>query len=59
MFSNVTVGLLFAVGFGTWVYSRMYHSTGGRNRDALIVAGVAGGFAFLLVILLLSVFFHD
>ena len=55
MFSNLTIGLLMGVGFGAWVYSKIYRSSGGNNKNALIVAGFAGLGALIVVTTILSV----
>jgi hypothetical protein len=57
MFSNVTVGLIFAVGFAAWVYSKMHRQTGGNNQTALIVAGAAAFISFLLIVITLGALF--
>lgn len=54
MFSNVTIGILFALGAGAWVYAKMMRSTGSNLQSSLIVTVIAAGFAFLAVITLLS-----
>lgn len=52
MFSNLTIGLMLGVGFGTWVYSKIYRSTGGNNQNAIVV-GVAAGVSTLIVTLII------
>lgn len=54
MFTNVTIGILLALGLGAWVYSKMMRSTGGNTQNAVIVASIAAGIAFLLAVSLLS-----
>ena len=58
MLPNFMVGLFLGVGVAAWVYSKTMRSTGNNTQNALIVAGVAGGFAFLLVLIVLSSLFH-
>lgn len=41
-------------GVGTWVYSKMYSRTGGNNRSAGTVAGVAGLAAAAVMLMVLS-----
>lgn len=48
------VALLFAVGAGTWVYTKAMRSTGGNTQSAAIVAGIAGIFAFVALLLILN-----
>jgi hypothetical protein len=57
MFSNVTIGLIFAIGFGGWVYAKINRSTGGNTTSALTVAGGAGLIAFLLIVIILGKIF--
>ncbi len=42
MISNFMIGLLAGLGFATWVYNKMMHSTGSNVQNSLIVAGFAG-----------------
>jgi hypothetical protein len=56
MFSNLTIGFLLGAGFGAWVYSKMYRSTGGNTKNALVVATIAGVFGMALVVTLLGIF---
>jgi hypothetical protein len=55
--SDAMIGLLFGIGFGGWVYSKIYRSTGGNNTSALLTAGGAALVAFLLVVTILSIIF--
>lgn len=57
MFSNTVVGLLAAIGLGTFVYTKVSRSTGGNTKNALVVAGFAGLFAFIVVLILLESLF--
>ena len=54
MLSGFVVGIMFALGAGAWVYSKVYRSTGGNTSNALIVAAIAGGAAFLLTLTLFT-----
>lgn len=56
MFSNFTVGLLAGLGIGAWVYAKTMRTTGGRAKDALIVAGATCGGVILLVTVLLGMY---
>jgi hypothetical protein len=58
MLPNFLVGLMLAAGIAAWVYSKMMRQTGNNTQHALIVAGVAGGFAFLLMMVILSTIFN-
>lgn len=51
--SNVLIGFLLGAGFAAWVYSKVIRSTGGNTQNALVVAGTAGAFAWVAMILLL------
>ncbi len=42
------IALLVALGAGAWIYSKMMHSTGGIAKTALIVAGTAAFFLFII-----------
>jgi len=57
MFSNLTIGILMGLGFGAWVYSKIYRSSGGNTKNALIVAACAGVAAMVVVATLLGIFF--
>lgn len=57
MFSNLTVAFIFGLGFGAWVYGKMQRQTGGNTQSSLLLAGLAGGAGFIVVITLLSVLF--
>jgi len=56
MFSNVTIGLLTAIGAGAWVYSKVQRQTGGNTTNSLVVAGGVGLVLFLLIVTLLAIF---
>lgn len=51
--SNSFYAILFAVGFGTWVYSRFVHYTNSQ-RNSLIGAGVAALLGFFVIFTLLN-----
>ncbi len=49
--SPVLVALLFSVGVGTWVYTKLQQRTGyGNSKAALKGAAVAGGIAFVVML---------
>lgn len=52
--SNVMVSFLLGLGFSAWVYSKIYRSTGGNNKSALIVAGASSLTMFIFMMILLS-----
>lgn len=52
--SNVLIGFLLGAGFAAWVYSKIMRSTGGNTQNALIVAGTAGAFAWVAMIVFLG-----
>lgn len=55
MISNTIIALMLAVGGGAWVYSKMSRQTGGQAKPALIVAGTAAFFLFVIVLLALNI----
>lgn len=57
MFSNLTIGLVAGIGFGGWVYSKIYRSSGGNTRNALVVAGCSGLGLMVLVVVVLGIVF--
>ncbi|GAC1393152.1 MAG: hypothetical protein NVSMB46_10050 [Candidatus Saccharimonadales bacterium] len=58
MLPNYLVGLMLGAGVGAWVYNKMMHKTGNNTQNALIVAGIAGIFAFFLIVTVLSIVFR-
>ncbi len=50
----VVVGIMLAAGVGAWVYSKINRSTGGNMTSSLIVAAIAGIFAFVAIVMLLN-----
>jgi hypothetical protein len=56
---NFLVGFLVGISVGTWVFSRLMRNTGGNTKSALIVAGFAGGGAFLVFFLLARALLHN
>lgn len=54
MLSSTVIALMLAVGGGTWVYTKMSRQTGGQAKPALIVAGTAAFFLFLIALLVLN-----
>jgi hypothetical protein len=59
MFSNWMVGFPLGAGFGGWVYSKVYRSTGGNTKNALIVAAIAGVGGMVVVATLMGIFFKS
>lgn len=53
------IGFLFGVGFGGWLFSKLYRSSGGNTKNSLIVAAISGLGAMGLVMLLLGMFLPD
>ncbi len=51
------IALLAGLGAGGWVYSKFHHRTGGNVRNALVAGALAGVFAFIVIISLLSLLF--
>jgi hypothetical protein len=56
MFSNVTIGILFGLGIAAWVYNKVQRHSGGNTKNALIVGGLVGVLAFVLVVLTIGIF---
>ena len=52
------VALLFGIGCGTWVFSKMSHRTGNNYTNSLVVAGVAGVFAAAALFMFMKSVFH-
>lgn len=46
--SSVLFGFLVGASLSAWVYSKILRSTGGNTKNALIVAGCAGGAAWVV-----------
>jgi predicted ABC-type exoprotein transport system permease subunit len=40
--SNFVISILFALGAGAWIYSRLMRTTGNNKKSALIAAIIAG-----------------
>lgn len=57
MFSDITIALLFGIGFGGWVFAKLQRSTGGNTQNSLIGAAVSGFIAILLVMTVLGLIF--
>lgn len=57
MFSNVTIGILFALGVAAWVYSKMQRRTGGNTQSSLIVSSLVGLLAFIFIVTVLGLLF--
>jgi hypothetical protein len=57
MFTDFTVALLVGIGFGGWVYSRIYRKTGGNSQNGLIVGAVSGIVALVAVMTILGLVF--
>ncbi len=43
---------MLGAGVAAWTYSKIMRSTGNNTQNALIVAGVAGVFAFVLALII-------
>lgn len=55
--SPIFIGLMLGAGVATWVYNKIYRSTGGNSKNAAIVAGIAGVGSCLAAILIYNVLF--
>lgn len=52
--SNGLVAFMLGAGAGAWVYSVMMKRTGSNTTNSLVVAGIAGLFGFVAMLVLLS-----
>lgn len=50
MFTDKTIALLFTIGASAWIYSKVYRSSGGNTKNALVVTA---GLALIMYIALL------
>ena len=57
MFSNITVALIFGLGFGAWVYGKTQRRTGNNTQTSLLVAGLCAFFGSVVVFTLLGLIF--
>lgn len=55
--SDGITATIFAAGFGTWVYSKMMHSTN-STRNSLTGATVSAVIAFVVIFTLMKYIFH-
>lgn len=46
------IALIVAISVGTWVYTRVMRTSGNNTKGSLTVAGIVGGFAFLVIFIL-------
>ena len=54
MFTGPMIGLLVALSVATWVYTKTMRSSGGNTKNSLVVAGVAGLFAFFIILAVIA-----
>lgn len=59
MFSNLTVALLAGIGGGTWVYVKIFRSSGNNNKTAIIVGGSAGFGIFVVLLMIMNSLFKS
>lgn len=52
--SLLGIALLFGLGAGAWIYSRIYNRTGGNSKSSLITAIISGAAIALVLFMLLS-----
>ncbi len=55
--SNITISLLFAAGFGTWVFTKMNRYNGGSSKNAAIMGATAAIFGFIVLLTILGLIF--
>jgi len=53
----ILIGLLLGAGVATWVYNKLYRSTGGNATNAGVVAAIAGVGSFLAAVIMYAVLF--
>ena len=46
---------MLGAGAGAWVYSEVMRQTGGNTKQSAIVAAIAGGMGFVLVVTTMSI----
>lgn len=54
--SNLLIAFMLAAGVSGFVYSKITRRTGGLTKNDLTIAGMAGVFAFIVVLSVLSIF---
>jgi hypothetical protein len=54
MLTGPVIGFLVAASFATWVYTKIARRSGGNVQTSLVVAGIAGLFAFFITVAVLS-----
>jgi hypothetical protein len=51
---NGLIAFLVAISATVWVYTKISRKTGGNATNSMVVAGVAGIFSFILVLIILG-----
>ncbi len=51
---NGIIAFLVAVSAAAWVYAKTMRSSGNNTQNALILAGAAGAFIFIIVLILIG-----
>ena len=51
---NGMIALFLAAGVSAWVYNKINRTSGGNTANSLTVAGVAGLFAFVIMLIVLG-----
>jgi hypothetical protein len=54
MFSSVTIGILVALSASAWVYNVTMRRTGNNTHNSIVTAAIAGVFAFVIIVTVLS-----
>ena len=57
--SDALIAFLFGLGFGAWIYSKVYRSTGGNSKNAVVVGAGTGLVAGILIFVILGFIFHS
>jgi ABC-type proline/glycine betaine transport system permease subunit len=55
--SDGITAIIFAAGFGAWVYNKMMHSTNSQH-SALVGTVVSAAIAFIVIFTLMKYVFH-
>ena len=57
--SDFVIALLFGIGSGGWIYSKMYHRTGGNQKPTLIVTAISFIVITAVFYSLIKILFHN
>lgn len=57
--NSIVVSLLFALGFGAWVYNKTMKHNGSQTQQALLVAGVVGAIGMVVFYTIFNTILHQ